>query len=195
MSIIVSPHHPLFFAEVEGVDLTRPMTQASFAEIEAAFHEHAVLLFRDQSLTDAQQVSFSEFFGPLFKVTNYAWRNETPRIRLDVTDISNIDHEGRLLAEASEILAPDSFLLRAILMGVLSSIVLGFTGTFVVVRRTTYVSAALSHCIIGGIGAALYLKYVWGWVWLDPRVGALIVVLSASWLIAYLRLRTVRQST
>jgi len=66
----------------------------------------------------------------------------------------------------SEILAPDSFLLRAILMGMLSSIVLGFTGTFVVVRRTTYVSAALSHCIIGGIGAALFLKYAWGWVWL-----------------------------
>ena len=99
MSITLSPHHPLFFAEVEGVDLTRPMTQASFAEIEAAFHEHAVLLFRDQPLTDAQQVSFSEFFGPLFKVTNYAWRDETRRIRPDVTDISNIDHEGRLLAE------------------------------------------------------------------------------------------------
>jgi len=71
-------------------------------------------------------------------------------------------------------------------MGVLSSIVLGFTGTFVVVRRTTYISAALSHCIIGGIGAALFLKYAWGWAWVDPRIGALIAVLSASWF----RLRT-----
>jgi len=89
-----------------------------------------------------------------------------------------------------DIFAADSFLLKPLLMGVLSSIVLGFTGTFVVVRRTTYISAALSHCIIGGIGAGLYARHVWGWGWVDPRLGALVVVLLASWLITYLRLRT-----
>ncbi len=98
MGITVTRRHPLFFAEISGIDLGRPMTADGFAEIETAFHEHAVLLFRDQHLDDAGQVDFSAHFGPVQKVTNYAWRNETPRIRLDVTDISNIDHEGRIQA-------------------------------------------------------------------------------------------------
>lgn len=88
----------MFFAEVGGVDLTSPMTHELFAEIEAAFHEHAVLLFRDQFVTDEQQVAFSEFFGPVFAATKYSWRNEKPRLRGEMADISNIGHDGALLA-------------------------------------------------------------------------------------------------
>ena len=63
MGITVTPRAETFFAEVDGVDLTAPMTRQGFAEIEAAFHEHGVLLFRDQFINDEQQVAFSEFFG------------------------------------------------------------------------------------------------------------------------------------
>ncbi|MDA1101852.1 MAG: TauD/TfdA family dioxygenase [Proteobacteria bacterium] len=98
MSITVLPIHPLFFAEIRGVDLTRPIPPGLFAEIEAAFNEHAVLLFRDQPVTDADQVVFSGYFGPVFAATRYSWRDERPRLRAEMADISNIDHAGRLLA-------------------------------------------------------------------------------------------------
>lgn len=98
MAITVSKRGPTFFAEIGGVDLTRPMTQALFAEIDAAFNTHAVLLFRDQFITDEQQVAFSGFFGPVFTATKYAWRDEKQRLRAEMADISNIDHTGALLA-------------------------------------------------------------------------------------------------
>lgn len=97
MTIAVRKLHPHFFAEVSGVDLKRPLTPAAFAAIETAFNAHAVLLFRDQFLSDAQQIAFSEHFGPVQTRTNYHRPGEQHRIGPKLADISNIDHEGRLL--------------------------------------------------------------------------------------------------
>src|ERR1700749_3365743 len=57
--------HPLFGAEITGIDITRPLTQREFGPIRAAFEEHSVLLFRDQPMDDEKQIEFSEYFGPL----------------------------------------------------------------------------------------------------------------------------------
>lgn len=97
MSISVRKLHPLFVGEVTGVDLTKPIPPETFTEIEAAFHEHAVLVFRNQPVTDEQQVAFSELFGPVFSVTKYHRPNEVRRLREEMSDISNIDHEGKIL--------------------------------------------------------------------------------------------------
>ena len=52
-------------AEVGGVDLSQPLDDATFAAIEAAWHEHSVLLFRDQALDELQEVAFASRFGEL----------------------------------------------------------------------------------------------------------------------------------
>ena len=65
MAISVTPLHPVFGAEVRGVDLTSPVPAAVFAEIEAAFNRYSVLVFPKQPLTDEQQIAFSRLFGPL----------------------------------------------------------------------------------------------------------------------------------
>ena len=65
MPITITPLTPVLGAEIGGVDLTRPLDGSTFAAIRAAFEEHSVLVFRDQPLDDAQQVAFSERFGPL----------------------------------------------------------------------------------------------------------------------------------
>ncbi|MGD9921586.1 MAG: TauD/TfdA dioxygenase family protein, partial [Pseudorhodoplanes sp.] len=52
-------------AEIIGADLTKPMSEEAFAEIRHAFHEHLVLLFRDQVLTPEQHIAFSRRFGEL----------------------------------------------------------------------------------------------------------------------------------
>ena len=61
----ITPLHPLFAAEVTGLDVSAPISDAEFSEIEAAFRRHSVLIFRDQRITDAQQIAFSERFGAL----------------------------------------------------------------------------------------------------------------------------------
>ncbi len=52
-------------AEIAGLDLSQPLSDDVFAEVEAAFHEHVVLVFPDQHWTPAQQVAFTARFGPV----------------------------------------------------------------------------------------------------------------------------------
>ncbi|MEU7981878.1 TauD/TfdA family dioxygenase [Micromonospora sp. NPDC049081] len=95
MAITLKPLHPLFVAEVTGVDLTTPVPEDVFAEIHAAFERYAVLVFPDQPVTDEQQTSFSRLFGPLETAPNFA--GKALRLSNEFTDISNLDHEGKLL--------------------------------------------------------------------------------------------------
>ena len=58
--------HPLsgaLGAEVGGVDLAALPGDDGMAALTAAFHQHCVLLFRDQRITPAQQVEFTSRFG------------------------------------------------------------------------------------------------------------------------------------
>jgi alpha-ketoglutarate-dependent 2,4-dichlorophenoxyacetate dioxygenase len=65
VGITVRQLHPLFCAEIGGVDTGAPMDDATFAEIRAAFEAYSVLVFRDQSLDDERQIAFSRRWGPL----------------------------------------------------------------------------------------------------------------------------------
>jgi alpha-ketoglutarate-dependent 2,4-dichlorophenoxyacetate dioxygenase len=65
MAITIRRLHPLFCAEIGGVDTGQSMDDATFADIRAAFEEHSVLIFRDQSLDDERQIAFSQRFGRL----------------------------------------------------------------------------------------------------------------------------------
>jgi taurine dioxygenase len=51
-------------AEVRGVDL-RDLNDAGFARVMRAWHDHSVLLFRDQSLSDQALIAFSRRLGDL----------------------------------------------------------------------------------------------------------------------------------
>lgn len=63
--IAVNQLHPLFAAEIAGVDVAAPLSDAAFAEIDTAFRRASVLVFRDQPIDDARQIAFSERFGAL----------------------------------------------------------------------------------------------------------------------------------
>jgi taurine dioxygenase len=49
-------------AEVIGIDVS-DIDEATFNEIHEAFLEHLILVFRDQDLTQLQQIKFSEHYG------------------------------------------------------------------------------------------------------------------------------------
>lgn len=52
-------------AEIRGVDVAGGIDDATFAEIDAALNEHAVIFLRDQRITPQQQVDFSRRFGEI----------------------------------------------------------------------------------------------------------------------------------
>ena len=91
----VTPVHPLFAAEVSGVDLTRPLDDATFARIAEAFDEHSVLIFHGQALTDDQQMAFSERFGPLETTVRTIGKED--RLGAHMVDLSNVDEDGQLM--------------------------------------------------------------------------------------------------
>ena len=63
--IEVRPSSGALGAEVGGVDLSKPLDRAQFAEIQQAFLEHGVIFFRDQELVPETQIAFASRFGPL----------------------------------------------------------------------------------------------------------------------------------
>lgn len=83
-----------------------------------------------------------------------------------------------------EHLLKHTFLQYAILSGILASVACGTVGSFVVVRRTTYVAGAIAHCVLGGMGAARFLQRVHGVKWMTPLVGATIAAVIAALVIA-----------
>ena len=48
-----------------GVDLSLPIDDATFRELEAAFHDNIVVFFRGQTLSDENHIAFSRRFGEL----------------------------------------------------------------------------------------------------------------------------------
>lgn len=72
------------------------------------------------------------------------------------------------------------FLQHALLTGILASVACGVVGTFVVVRRITYLAGGIAHAVLGGLGAALYLQKTGYWPGLDPLYGAVVAALVAA---------------
>ena len=52
-------------AEVEGVDLSAPLDEATLDRIRGAWDEHLVLVFRGQKMSDPDLLAFSRHFGEL----------------------------------------------------------------------------------------------------------------------------------
>lgn len=88
MAITVTQISELFGAEISGIDVNSASEEA-FAEIRAAFETHGILLFRDQPMDDAQQVVFSERFGPLEKTVSVNPAVGTPFARQSNIDLAS----------------------------------------------------------------------------------------------------------
>jgi taurine dioxygenase len=64
-TIQVEPLSPALGAEIRGVDLSRPVDDATFGMIRDCWHQHGVLCIPGQKLEEADQVRFAERFGEL----------------------------------------------------------------------------------------------------------------------------------
>ena len=86
-------------------------------------------------------------------------------------------------------LQTNAFLRHALLSGLLVSVACGIVGSYVVVRRITYIAGGVAHCVLAGLGAANYLHKVHHWTWLHPLHGAVVAALAAALIIGLATLR------
>ncbi len=74
------------------------------------------------------------------------------------------------------------FLRNALFAGLLASIGCGIIGTYVVVKRITFLAGGIAHTALGGMGIAYYFDY-------PPLIGALFAALLAALIIGWVNLR------
>lgn len=95
MTLSLSPLHPLFAATAEGIALRDPLAAATIGEIAAAMDRHAVLVFRDQQLSEDEQLAFTARFGPMDPGRHLAVKQHR-RVRPEFADVSNLDEAGNI---------------------------------------------------------------------------------------------------
>src|SRR5262245_55017390 len=87
-----------FAGESRGVDLRAIDDRDALKKIQAGMDEHAVLVFRDQKFTDAEQLAFAERFdGKIHRKTGASVLGKNRLGDEGLTDISNLDVEGKIL--------------------------------------------------------------------------------------------------
>lgn len=85
-------------------------------------------------------------------------------------------------------LATHAFLRYALLGGLLVAIPCGLVGSYVVIRRISYIAGAIAHSVLAGLGLVQYLRVVHGMTWLSPLAGAAAAALLAAMVIGWVSL-------
>ena len=95
---------PAHSGEVSGVDLRKPLTPQEAADIEAGMDKYAVLLFRDQDITDDQQMAFALNFGERENPRGgNIVKPQDSRLSTGLNDVSNLDKDGKPLSRDSRV--------------------------------------------------------------------------------------------
>ena len=81
-----------------------------------------------------------------------------------------------------------TFLQYALITGILSSVACGVVGSYITVRRITYIAGAIAHSTLGGMGLARFLERNAGWTFLSPIHGAVFAALLAAIIIGLVSL-------
>jgi alpha-ketoglutarate-dependent 2,4-dichlorophenoxyacetate dioxygenase len=102
MALSFQPLHPLFAAEASGVDLRAPLDAATIAAIDAAMDQFALLVFRGQPLSEAQQIALARQFGPLDAGLRKATGAATRFQYEELIDIGNVALDGGVAQSADQ---------------------------------------------------------------------------------------------
>ncbi|HMH52855.1 MAG TPA: TauD/TfdA family dioxygenase [Candidatus Acidoferrum sp.] len=90
---------PCFAAEVDGIDMRKPLSPDEVTAIHDGMNEYAVLVFHDQDIDGAQHLAFTLSLGELEAPTRASLR-EADDYRLPTTfnDVSNLDKNNQVFA-------------------------------------------------------------------------------------------------
>tara|TARA_Y100001936_G_scaffold241154_1_gene276572 strand:- start:15797 stop:16636 length:840 start_codon:yes stop_codon:yes gene_type:complete len=85
-------------AEISGVDLSKPLHDKTISDINNAWHEYIVLLFRDQDIDADQQINFAKQFGDVGVRSRPAERRpEGADYNASVMLVSNVKKDGKYI--------------------------------------------------------------------------------------------------
>ncbi len=90
------------------------------------------------------------------------------------------------MSEFFEALTSHYFLQNALIGGILASIACGVVGSYVVVKRISYLAAGIAHAILGGMGIAYFFGK-------SPMTGALIAAIVFALILGWVSLRWKQQ--
>lgn len=85
MSIEIRKHGRVG-AEILGIDLSNPVPADELKQVRAAFAEHGVIFFRDQSISEGQHIAFARAWGPININRFFAAHPHHPEIALVVKE-------------------------------------------------------------------------------------------------------------
>ncbi|MGE8345999.1 MULTISPECIES: taurine dioxygenase [Pseudomonas] len=90
MSLTVTPISSALGAEIDGVDLTRPLSLEQRDAIEQALLQHQVIFFKNQVITPQQQARFAANFGDLHIHPIYPNVPEQPEVLVLDTAVTDV---------------------------------------------------------------------------------------------------------
>ncbi|KAH8114942.1 alpha-ketoglutarate-dependent 2,4-dichlorophenoxyacetate dioxygenase [Phellopilus nigrolimitatus] len=99
-SLICKPLHPLFGAEIEGVDFTKPVLDEQIEDIINAENRQAfgITVYRKTGLTDESHIAFSRQLGKLENAYQFnGHKVEKP----EIYKAGNIDENGNIIPKTS----------------------------------------------------------------------------------------------
>ena len=97
--LYLKPLQP-FAAEATGIDLREPLSPAQIKSVEEAMDHHAVLVFRDQNLSQTQQIAFAKSLGPLDMGLRKLKGGPHRLEYAELADISNVKVDGEVADRA-----------------------------------------------------------------------------------------------
>src|SRR3954454_4854060 len=98
MALAIRQIHPHFVGEVTGVDVREKLTRQEADAIEAGMDKYAVLIFRNQEITDEQQLAFARNFGEREDARRgTVTKKEDYRLSSGLNDVSNLGKDGKPL--------------------------------------------------------------------------------------------------
>ena len=102
MTLTITQLHKHFVGEAAGVDLSQPLDAGTIDEINRAMDTYAVLVFRDQPLTQTQQLDLAKSFGPLDMGLKKLKKQPDRLEHAELADISNVGDAGGTVARDSK---------------------------------------------------------------------------------------------
>lgn len=89
--INITPSGGALGAEIQGLDLSQPLTQTDVQTIRQALNDHCVVFFRNQNLSEEDQIRFTNYFGPAVEHV----RKQPEREHKEIFIVSNILENGQ----------------------------------------------------------------------------------------------------
>lgn len=81
------------------------------------------------------------------------------------------------------------FLQMALWAALLASVSAGVIGSYVIVRRISFIAGSIAHSILGGMGLFLWLQRTQGLSWCHPMLGAFVAAIGSALLLGWVQLR------